>query len=298
MPLDTDGLPKIDGLQDFVAQTAEPFTQDKVQELAPQFSEAPIDGQPPVDPGQGADDDLDLGVFKNTKEVLKSYKEIQGFTTRVSQENKELKDELARLKESLELNQFAAQQPRPPVQGQTFEEKFINNPQMAIHEEVQRQALTLRLKEVLDEESAKNPDEYRERVGYVQMLANDPKFAPLSFSPQGVRKLFEIADNQRKTSLQRQAQKALNVLFGDDIDVDKFKALIKKDQAQTNQTINPQTGNPPNMNAFMPEVTTSTRTGQTDTRLAELQKAKEKALQNGDPRAMAGALIQEALLKQ
>lgn len=295
MPLETDGLPKVDGLQDFVAQNAEPFTQDKVQEPAPQFNAPPMNDQPPVEPGQGTDD-FDLGVFQNPKEMLKSYKEIQGFTTRVSQENKELKDELARLKESLELNQLAAQQPRPPAPGQTFEEKFISNPQMAIHEEVQRQALTLRLKEVLDEESAKNPDEYRERVGYVQMLANDPKFAPLSFSPQGVRKLFEIADNQRKTSLQRQAQKALNVLFGDDIDVDKFKALIKKDQA-ANQTSNPQTSPIANTNAFMPEVTTSTRTGQTDTRLAEIERIKSEALQKGDPRTVAGALIREALLK-
>ena len=68
---------------------------------------------------QDKQDDLDLGQFKNTKDLLKSYKEIQGWATRISQENKAYKDEIAHLKDQVELGRSSTFSPPPQAQSQT-----------------------------------------------------------------------------------------------------------------------------------------------------------------------------------
>lgn len=289
-----DSLPKVDGLADFVQQNLAPDNADKGPVTTDvQADPAQQQVQTPPDGGQVADD-VDWGQFKNPKDLLKSYKEIQGFTTRVSQENKQLKDEMQRLKEEAELRQYQAP-PAPPHGNKSFEELFIENPEQAITVKAMEIANTQRITEVLEDKRLENPDDFQERVAYVQMLSQQPQYKQLSFSPKGVSKLFEIADKTRAQMLTKKAHESLKVLFGDDVDLDKLKALARKDSTQTtnNQST---TANP--LNAYMPNTGTSTRTGQdVNMNVNDLERQKHEALASGDAATVAGVLIRQALSK-
>ena len=295
-----DGLPRVEGLEGIV--------QDLTQGNNPNQQQAqgqPPQGTPPAtEDGQGIDPELE-GILKTfstpdgkvrTKDLLKSYKEIQGFTTRVSQENATLKADVQKIREEMEARSYAAHQAPPIPDQKTFDQRFIENPQAAIEEVATAKAFemanTQRIAEILEEEEQKNPTEFQERVGYVKMLAQNPQLAPLSRSPKGVRLLFTKADEYRKESTLRRAQESLKMLLGEDIDMDKFKALVRKDGTPQ------QTNQPPNSNAYMPNTTGSTRTGM-DLNLNQnaLQVAKDEALKRGDPGTVAGVLLREALLK-
>jgi hypothetical protein len=287
------GLPKIDGLAD----VAQDIIQDKgqPQNTAPQAQPAPLN-----DGGQAIDDPDLQGILKTftdptgkvrMADVLKSYKEIQGYTTRTAQENAELK---AKLQEQAEIMQF---QP-PPIRQQgpvDFNQMFIENPEQAISLKAMEIANTQRISEVLQEESMAKPQEFNERMGYVKMLSQNPQYAGLAQTPKGVKKLFEIADKTRTSNMQRNAKEALHVLLGEDIDIEKFKNLVKKDKAD-NQQINPQPNL--NLNAYMPDASTSTRTGADNNLQAnDLEIRKQEAFKNGDAKGVAGALLRQALFK-
>lgn len=296
MPLD-DALPKVEGLdavaRDFLDQP------DKAPEVPPQqVVEGQVSQQAPVE-GQAKADEIDWGQFKNPKDLLKSYKEIQGFTTRVSQENAALKAEMQRIREEMEVRQYAQTAPPPPrvPDQKTFDQRFIENPQAAIEEVAMAKAYemanTQRIAEVLEEEEGKSPADFNERVAYVKMLAQNPQFAALSRSPKGVRMLFNKADEHRKNAIARSAHESLKVIFGEEIDLDKLKTLVRKDAApSTSQT------QPPNPNAYMPDLTGTMMTG-ADLNQAQnaLKVAKDEAVKRGDPGTVAGALLREALLK-
>jgi hypothetical protein len=287
------GLPKVEGLEQIFQSDA---TEDKgvKQPLVPDVTAQQQVQTPPETPRGGqVQDEIDWGQFKNPKDLLKSYKEIQGFTTRVSQENKQLKDELQKLKEESELRQFQVPQRQQPQTPKDFEQLFVENPEQAIEYKAAQIANTQRIAEVLEEKEMENPPEFQKRYAYVQMLARNPQYQPLSNSPRGVKKLFELADKARKDDLRNGAHESLKELFGEDVDLDKFKALIKKDQATS--TTNPPT-NP--LNAYMPQTGMSTRTGaDADAQLSELERLKQEAIKTGDVQKVAGVLLKQALLK-
>jgi len=304
---DLNGLPAVEGLGDFLANDPEFKAQDKDPATVapdvqiPQQAPAPAtDGQAPT---QTMSDEEVLAQFKSTKDLLKSYKEIQGFTTRVSQENKakdavigELQTKLNALQEEIELRSYQGPA-RPGAPAKSFEELFIENPEQAITVKAMEIANTQRITEVLDEKRAENPQDFQERVAYVQMLAQQPQYAQLSHSPKGVQKLFEIADKTRTDMTKRKAHESLKVIFGEDVDLEKLRAIVRGDGGQqppVNGANNPQL----NRNAYMPDTSTSTRTGaDINARMNNIQALKEEAVKKGDPSAVAGAMVREALLK-
>lgn len=281
-----DGLPKVAGLERV-------FQDDPVQDKGRQVAQSADEQiQAPVVDGQAGDDDELPPGFKNPKEMLKSYKEIQGFTTRISQENKQLKDELQRLKEEAELRQYQHLQTVMP--NKTWDELYMENPEQAIAIKANEMATTQRIAEVLEEKESENPEEFQERLVYVKMLAQRPDLTPLSYSPKGVKKLFEMADKTRKEQLTKKAHESLKAIFGEDIDIEKFKAIVKKDtQTTTNQ---PTTANP--LNAYMPDTRTSTRTGaDINININDLERRKAEAIKAGDAKTVAGLLLRQAFSK-
>lgn len=295
MEVSESGLPKIEGL-DLVVKQDEASVEDKGAQQQEQQIQAPsTEGQAPKE----MTDEEVLAQFKSTKDLLKSYKEIQGYTTRVSQENKEkarqieeLNTRLNQLQEEMELRRFQPQRPQPQQQ-KSFEELFIENPEMAITMKANEIATAQRIREVAEEEYNKNPQEYVERSAWVQRLAQDPRLQSLSFSPQGVRKLFQIADDTRKKSLQQNAHRAIKEIFGENVDLDKLRGLLSTSGNST--STNPQT---PNLNAYMPDTRTSTRTGaDMNLQINDIKAQKEEALKKGDVSGVAKSLLAEALTK-
>lgn len=295
MEVSESGLPKIEGL-DLVVKQDEASVEDKGAQQQEQQIQAPsTEGQAPKE----MTDEEVLAQFKSTKDLLKSYKEIQGYTTRVSQENKEkarqieeLNTRLNQLQEEMELRRFQPQRPQPQQQ-KSFEELFIENPEMAITMKANEIATAQRIREVAEEEYNKNPQEYVERSAWVQRLAQDPRLQSLSFSPQGVRKLFQIADDTRKKSLQQNAHRAIKEIFGENVDLDKLRGLLSTSGNST--STNPQT---PNLNAYMPDTRTSTRTGaDMNLQINDIKAQKEEALKKGDVSGVAKSLLAEALIK-
>lgn len=302
-----NGLPKVEGLEQLIADDPDFATQDKGQQATGQEQEPPAQQQVQTPPDAGQVEDTDLaGILKiftspdgkvNTKNLLKSYKEIQGAFTRVSQENADFKREMDRIREEAELRSYSTQQPPAPPNGQSWDDLFMQNPQQAITLLATQTANTQRIQEVLEEEAQRDNESFKERMAYVQMLAQDPQLAPLSHSPKGVKKLFEIADKQRKTMLERSAKESLKVIFGEDVDLEKLRAIVKGDGGTppVNQTKNPQQTF---ANAYMPDTGTSTRTGaDINTHMTQLEAIKQEAIKKGDPSGVAGALLREALLK-
>lgn len=280
-----DGLPKVAGLERVFQDDP---AQDKGRQVA-QSADEQI--QAPVVDGQAGNDDELPPEFKNPKEMLKSYKEIQGFTTRISQENKQLKDELQRLKEDAEIRQYQTAR-QPQAQAKSWDEIFMDNPEKAIEIKASQAANVQRVQEILDEKRQENPDEFQERFAYVNMLAQRPDLAPLTYTPKGVQKLFEMADKTRKDQLVKKAHESLKAIFGEDIDIEKFKAIVKKD-TQTNQ---PTTAH--SLNAYMPDTRTSTRTGaDVNNNANDLERQKYEAIKAGDATKVAGLLLQQAFLK-
>lgn len=294
MEVSESGLPKVDGLDLFIKQDDAPLEDKGAQQQEQQVQAPSEEGQAP----QTMTDEEILAQFKSTKDLLKSYKEIQGFTTRVSQENKEkarqieeLQGRLNQLQEEIELRRY--QSPRPQQPPKSFEELFIENPEMAITMKANEIATAQRIREVAEEEYNKNPQEYHERAGWVQKIAQDPRLQALAFSPQGVRKLFQIADDTRKKVLQANAHKAIKEIFGDNVDMEKLRSIF----SNTGNT-QPTTTQTNNLNAYMPNTGTSTRTGaDINQNINSITARKEEALKKGDVSGVAKSLLMEALAK-
>lgn len=293
------GLPRVEGL-DKIFQPDPSLEKDPQQQSVQDVTaQQQVEATPAT--GVQAPSDVDWAQFKNPDGTLnqealyKSYKEIQGAFTRVSQDNSTFRQEMQRLKEENELRSYQA----PPVQPQqqkTFEQLFVENPEQAIAIKASEMANVQRINEVLEEKESENPTEFQERLAYVKMLAQNPQLNPLSYSPKGVKKLFEIADKTRRDNLVKTANKSLKIILGlkddEDIDIEKFKAMVRKDQPNIN---NPPT-NP--LNAYMPNSGTSTRTGaDINIDVNDLERQKQEAIKSGDVKKVAGALLKQALLK-
>ena len=272
---DVNGLPDVKGLESFLANSQDKGAAAAVKSGGePNKQDDPNKQNPPAKA-----DDLDLGQFKNPKDLLKAYKEIQGFSTRVAQERKQMEDQIAQMKEQMELMKLNAtpppvyQQSRLP-QGKDFDSTFIENPQAAIAQVVSTETRKAILAEVLAEENEKNPSEFHERYAYAMQARN--AYPNLVNSAAGVRTLFKLADKMRQEDLKRNAQRSIGMLLGDDVDLEKLKTLIKKDgapAANTNQ----------NNLAYMPDGTLSHRNGANDgTVKDELKAAQKAAAEKGD----------------
>lgn len=252
MPESTDGLPNVEGLAQFVANnsdvqadkgTPEPIVEQQAAAAAPADPEKP--------------EITDLAQFKTPKDMLKSYKEIQSFTTKVSQENKALKEQLQQMQEFLEIQKLQSVPQPTPAQQKKFDEQFIEDPEKAVEYAVEKKLQTARVADVLAEEEGKNPAEFQERYAYAMRLRQ--YYPQLVTSPQGVKKLFELGDRYRTTEMKKNAERSIRLLLGEDADIEKFKQLIAKDRqpnAQTNNNlaympdtssgIRPAAGNPGN----------------------------------------------------
>jgi len=281
MAKDIDGLPDVD-LGPIISDL-ENQSQDKE----------------PNEPTGDLGKELDLGQFKNPKDMLKSYKEIQGAFTKVSQENKSLKqqaeearllkEELARLKEQQDLAQFQPTQPQT-AQKQNFDDIWMENPENAISQKVLEQYNIARINEVLQEEDMKNHDEFQERYAYVNMLAQNPQYSHLSNSAAGVKKLFEVGDKLRVERMKANSRKSLEYVFGEpvtDEELAKLKTLVKGTGTQTkNQT---------NNDAYMPDTSTSTKTGSEQNQNQQSDAKLQEAVKHGDVDGAIDALFEGIL---
>jgi len=262
MSEDTKGIPDVPGLQQFVEATME--TGQSVKEK----TEAKVETQK-AQP--------DLAQFKTPEDLLKAYKEIQGAFTRTSQENKALKEQYesiaAQMKEQQELSRFQARPPVQPTAQQDFDQMFINNPEQAVVSKAQQvvagQLMQARIQEALEEEELKNPAEFQERYYFAKLASQ--RYPQLVTSKAGVKKLFEIADKSRVEESKKQAMTAVKRLFGEDIDIEKFSKLIKRD-AQAND----------NSIAYMPDTTSSSRTGAESGQGVPQSQAISEAVNKGD----------------
>jgi hypothetical protein len=287
MSEDTNNLPDVDfsALRNMVSegQEKEEKAEPDTTKTASQVAEA---------------EEFDLGQFKNPKDVLKGYKEIQAFSTKIAQENKELKSQLQSIMEQVELMRY--QQPsQPPPQhagNWDFDKAFIENAGGAVaavakgvSEATIQQALrTSMIEEVLYEEEAKdkNPDksEFKERYAFAMQLRN--QYPNLINSKGGVRKLFELADKTREQYNRGVAERTIKTLVGEDVDLEKFRAMVKKDGGQDNSRAKQM--------AFMPETSGSFRSG-SDSGASNVDRAITDAVGKGDVDTVIQGLFHKAL---
>lgn len=282
MAEDLSGIPDVDltpVLKDLEAQQMQDKSQTDIQAAKP-------DDTKQTDT-QDKQDDLDLGQFKNTKDLLKSYKEIQGWATRISQENKAYKDEIAHLKDQVELGRSSTFSPPPQAQSQTSTEDILDDPGAFISQEVSRRVRVERITEVLEEEADKNREEFQERYAYAQMVARE--YPNLTQSAAGVRKLFQQGDKLRSQYLKKNAGRALESIFGEPLgeeEITRLRTLVKGNKSQTTTQLN--------SDAYMPD-TTSTRSA-LDTEQKPDREAKiREAAKQGDVDGTLAAIFEAAL---
>ena len=235
-------------------------------------------------------DDQMLEKFKNPKEVLKQWKEIQAFTTKTAQEKKEADLKIQQLEQKI-----AEMEMMPPPQygggyHQPQQQDEYEDPDIA--RMVERKAMqiysTMSIREVLDQEYSSNPTDFAERYQYVQMLGSQPQYAHLANSGQGVKKLFEKADEKRTEHIKKTAEKAVKLYLGDDIDVERLKQLLKKDK---------EPGLPDGSDTgFMPDTTTSTtRTATAQKQAKGYDQLIEEKVKAGDADAVTALLFKKQL---
>jgi hypothetical protein len=239
----------------------------------------------PVKEETKSTEEYDLGQFKNPKDLLKSYKEIQAAFTRVTQENKSTKAQIAELKDQVELSRAAvSRQPQEPQKR--FDEAFVENPEAAIQQQITRTVVTSRIAEVLEEEAEKNRDEFNERYAYAQHVAQ--QYPQLSVTPAGVKKLFQYGDKLRQDNLKKNASKALESIFGEPLaeeEIAKLRKMVKGDKAIKNNN---------QSDAYMPDTSTSNRSG-SDSNKPDSEHKQKEAAEKGDVDGVIDAMFKSIL---
>lgn len=288
----TAGLPDVQGLEQLLGQ-------DKGQTAPESTDTKAATNEPskvaPTEP-QSQEGQPNLAQFKTPEALLASYKELQGTFTKTSQENKALKEQLDQIQaqfneqmELMRLSQMNVSHPPQQAPPQDFDQKFIENPQAAVEALAERKAQALimqtRIQEVLEEENLKNPSEFRERYQYATMISK--QYPQLATSRAGVKKLFDMGDKLREQNQKSQAFKAVTTLFGDDVDLEKLRAFVKKDAGQ------PQNNNL----AYMPDSSTSTRTGAELGNPTDYNQQISNAAAQGDVDAVLSGLFKARGLK-
>lgn len=238
---DVSGLPDVSGLTEFVAQNLEgtqatpPQTQTPPQVSQPTDTTVKVDGK--------------TVQFKTAEEAFRAYTEVQAFAQRLADENKKYQEQLKSMNEMMELmrmQQVPYVQPQGAPQHGNFDAQFIQNPEAAIEAKVEQKVLTARIADTLGEEESKNPQEFQSRYAYAKLMAR--QYPNLANNPAGVKKLFELGDRQRQDDMKRNASQAVQMIFGDDVDLEKLKALASKNGSTQPSTSNlaymPDTGFP------------------------------------------------------
>lgn len=247
---DINNLPNVPGLEAVAAQIA---AQSNNQNQP--AAQTPADNtQSPVnnDQSQVKTPDGKQIPFKTIEDAFKAYQEVQGFTSRLAQENKDMKEKLGQAESQLETFRLSMQgapvgTPPPQNTNQNFDADFIQNPEQAIANKVAATVAQTRIAEVLQDEQLKNKEEFNERYAYArQIVAQNPG---LINSIAGIRKAFELGDQRRQQDLRAQSERILKMTFGDDVDIEKLKTQFKK-----NGTLPTDTGSNINPNlAYMPD---------------------------------------------
>ncbi len=199
---------------------------------------------------------------KDPKNVIKSYRELQSAYTKTVQAGKATEQELAQLREQLEL---AKMQPStPPI-----------DPNTGLQDDTAIKFATFRIAEVLEEENNKKPNDFRERYAYAQMVSQ--QYPNLARSAAGVRKLFELGDKLKSDSLKQNAGKALETIFGGPLSDEETQRLVKLVKGDKEvQRINNQT------NAYMPDTSTSTQSGLNQNRKPQYESQINESVKKGD----------------
>lgn len=238
--------------------------------------------------------EADLGQFKTAEDLLKSYKEIQGAFTKVSQENKTLKEtadpqqvaalqaEIESLKEQQELSQFQGGQ---PAGQKSFDESWMEDPEKTIDQRVAEGVALSGINEVLADEDAANPGEFQERYAYVNHLAQNPKYAALAKTKAGVKRLFKEADKLREQNLVQNSRKALEHVFGEALDEEhltKLKTVVFGEK-QTNKS----------NDAYMPDGSTSTQSAADQNQNKDSNAAQRESADKGDVDGVLDAMFKD-----
>jgi hypothetical protein len=237
----------------------------------------------------------DLGQFTSTDDLLASYKEIQAAFTRVSQENKSLKDQtvdsgaMDQLKSELEdaKLQLEARQVQPNLnQPKNFDESWMDSPEATIDQRVAVQLQAARIDDALNAQKFENPEEYQERYAYADILAKDPKYAGLAQTPEGINQLFKVADKMRAGNLEKSLRKSFELLNdGEPLDDEQLanakKVLFGKKSKQSNN------------DAYMPDGSTSTKSA-ADSEAGRNSNAKiDAAVEKGDVDGVLDAIMDD-----
>jgi hypothetical protein len=242
----------------------------------------PIQGQPSAWPDKLDSDD----------KRLHAYKSVQGGFTKLSQQNKELQQQIQALQE--EKNKLNRPTFLPADQGQPAPTGGDYDPydEAAADARAMKAAKTILFADIFDKEYGKNPTEFMERNNYVQNLIAQ-RGTPET--PTQLEALFVEADNVRKNTIRNNVFKGLEEMLGRPVTEDdkaKFQNMFAApDQTQTQQQDQP-TG-------FMPDTTGGTRPDQdtTQQQMANLNQQIEEARKAGDHELVAQLIFQKALLE-
>ena len=225
----------------------------------------------------------EFGQFKSPEEVLKGYKEVQSFATKVSQENKTLKEQMQQLQEQIELARLSSQQTYYPSQQQQIQQE------PSLEQNIERIVATREIANVLEEEADRNRAEFQERYAYAQMVSRE--YPQLATSRKGVKKLFELGDKLMGDYRKKNASKALESILGSPLgeeEINKLRTLVKGDKAiPLNQQFN--------SNAYMPETSTSTKSGSDRNQMPNYESQMEEKSKKGDVDGVIDALFRKHL---
>ena len=238
----------------------------------------------------------DLGQFKDPQAMFKSYKEIQGAYTKTTQENKELKEELEKIREQQEMSRYnppAGHNVTQPVEDENFDDLIVENPRKAIESVNAATYQKMRVQEVLEEIQYEDPEAFQSRYSYSQSLSQNPQYAHMANSPVGVRRLFKLGDQLREQESKKNASKALEAILGgpvDDQKIAKLRGVLGMEQQQ--QQTDTQLGN-----VYMPDTSDTYRPGLD----AQVDKGKDfdkkiaEATADGDIDGVIAAAFGKAL---
>lgn len=244
---------------------------------------ADISGDEAQEPAKPKDDkgtdDVDLGQFKTVGALKEGYANVQGFATRVSQENKELKERLGtmeeRMRELEEKGQTVPQVRTPEVPPVEYDE-LVNNPTQTISQVVAAHSVAEALQD-MEEECAEKGENYQELFNYAQTMAQNPQYAHLANSGRGVKQLFKLGDKLRKQQLKTNARRSLEMVFGEPFDdeaIDKLKGMLTKKKSKEQK---------PTTDAYMPDSTSSAfRPGPAGGVPTDHDRAVAEAAEKGD----------------
>jgi len=271
-----------------------------------------VDLQPVIDDLKAQDKDLktkdvksdehpegnEFGQFKNKEAQIEGYKELQGFATRVSQENKdykrakeEMERKIAELEDRIEMSKGSNFDfSKTDDTDKSFDQRLAESPEKTLNQHIMEQVSTMSIAEVLEEEKDKDEAGFRERYAYVQMLARE--YPHLVKTGRGVRKLFERADKVRTEETKKGAYKSLELILGEpptEEQITKFKTLIKGESTEQPK-VDTAKGD-----AFMPDTTSSTHTGADQDQKKTFKKDLSEAVEKGDVDGAIEAVFKEAL---